>query len=142
MSEELDHVLRPSLPWRSEHLTECGRDPNGLNVLTNEDFIARCKKLGKQRTAMITCMTCLQTTENWLHSQGSLTARLGREVDRVGRKWSRESKDGGRLENELRAIEFLVQAHRDEFDDALEAMQGAVSLDRARSAKRAKQRYS
>jgi hypothetical protein len=137
MKAELDHVLRPSLPWRAMHMTECGLDPTGKKVLTNDQFIARCKEYGQQRTAMVTCMTCLNTVQRWLNGQ-SLTAQVGREVDRVGGKWSRTHDDGGLLENELRAIQLLVEAHREEFDATVTSLNGVPSLDQVR----AKRRYN
>jgi hypothetical protein len=137
VKEELDHVLRPPLPWREVTMTECGLDPTGKKVLTNEQFIARCKEYGQQRTAMVTCMTCLNTVQRWLNGQ-SLTAQVGREIDRVGGKWSRAHDDGGLLENELRAIQLLVEAHREEFDATVTSLNGAPSLDQVR----AKRRYN
>lgn len=140
--EEIDHVLRIPLPWRNESLTECGLDPKGKKVLTHETFIARCKDLGKTRIAMVTCMTCLQTTQNWLHAEGSLIARLGREIDRSGRQWVRPDGNPDLLENELRAIALLIDAHREEFDQALADTTGAISIDKLRANRKAKQRSS
>jgi hypothetical protein len=138
VKQELDHVLRPPLPWRDTNMTECGIDPTGKKVLTNEQFLLRCKEYGQQRTAMVTCMTCLNTVQRWLNSQG-LTAQVGREIDRVGGKWYGRGDlqaDGGLLENELRAIQLLVNEHREEFDAALAAMTGATSLDQVRARRR------
>jgi hypothetical protein len=141
MKEELDHVLRPSLPWREMNVTECGLDQAGRNVLSNEEFIARCKEYGQQRTAMVTCMTCLNTVQRWYRHGEGLTARVGREIDRVGGKWGLALTDGGQLDNEFKALQLLIEAHRAEFDETVATLNGATSLDQARAAKRAKQRY-
>lgn len=112
MKEDLDHVLRIPLPWRTENLTECGRDPQGLTTHTHDEFIQRCKELGKQRTAMVTCMTCLNTVQLWLWADGSLTALVGRELERAGNRWNGRSEGGSLIERELRAAVMIRSGNR------------------------------
>ena len=53
MKEPVDHILRPRLPWRSESdpaLTECGYNASSVKTLTREEFSARLKDWGQQRT--------------------------------------------------------------------------------------------
>lgn len=131
MTEELEHIQRPSIPWRDAPMkTECGRDPDAVkgNLLTFDQFVAKFRKLGQQRTAMTTCMTCFtrctygsRVREQWEHSP---TSALSREM---GNPW------GGReeqtlLDKELRAAAAVIAAHRDEFDAYLAGLEGTVSL--------------
>lgn len=126
------------------NLTECGINPEGKKVLANEAFIARAKELGKQRTAMVSCMTCFNAVQRWYGSDG-LTAQVGREIDRVGGKWygryGADMPDGSLLENEFRAIQLLIEAHREEFDAALAALNATEPLAELRKRRRAKERY-
>lgn len=140
--QDLIHVLRVPLPWRHDDpATECGRDPSLMTTMSHDDFVAQCKQWGQQRAAMLTCMTCLSTVQNWLHAKDSLIAQIGREIDRSGRKYARSDGDPHRLEHELRAIALLVEAHRLEFEETLADLTGAVSLDKLRAERRAKKRY-
>ena len=68
MKEPVDHILRPRLPWRTDDdtaLTECGYDASKVKAITREEFTERYKEWGSQRTAMVTCMTCIRTARNW-----------------------------------------------------------------------------
>jgi hypothetical protein len=50
--------------------------------------------------------------------------------------------DGDLLENELRAIQLLVEAHCDEFDQTVATLNGATSPDQARQLRRGKTEVS
>jgi hypothetical protein len=123
MKEPVDHILRPHLPWRSQEdaITECGYDATKVKTLTREEFNHRLKDLGRQRTAMLTCMTCLDTAGRWGRWADDPRQAMSREIDWEVR-WGREI-DGRpqRLKDELIAIAELVEAHRDEFDASIAA---------------------
>lgn len=127
MSEVLDHIVRPLLPWRSGCLTECGKDGATVDrVITRDEMIAKIKDQGKQRAAMSSCMTCWSTAEwnrDWARSP---TEVMAREVQRGFR--SRQPVDT-QLDRELRAIAELIGAHREEFDGFLAGLDEAGNLD-------------
>jgi hypothetical protein len=133
----LDHILRPPLPWQTDRpaLTECGRRVNDVGAsISSEEFIARVRKLGQQRTSMTTCMTCYNRAaigyrqgENWDRNPGAIIARAYERV--------RFSKDAEVLNRELRAIAMLVEAHRPEFLELVAGLEQTVSLDDRRRAR-------
>jgi len=121
MKEPVDHILRPSLPWRrlgEGSITECGYDASKVKTLTREEFFTRLKELGQQRTAMLTCMTCSDTAKRWGTWDDDPRLALQREIEweRGGAYWSRGRDDRGtRLKDELTAINSLIENHREEF---------------------------
>lgn len=122
MKEPVDHILRQSLPWRpqAEAITECGHSPHDVRSITREQFNQREKDLGKQRAAMLTCMTCADSMRRWSHTGGSgndIRSVLGREIEweRGGAYWHIREDRGYRLKDELTAIALLIEAHREEF---------------------------
>lgn len=120
MKEPVDHIARPHLPWRSEaDMTECGYDATKVKTLTREEFFQREKDLGKQRAAMLTCMTCSDTARRWGRWGDDPRLALQREIEweRGHNYWARARDDRGqRLKDELLAIASLIESHRDEFD--------------------------
>ena len=123
MKEPVDHIERPRLPWRSPDepaVTECGYDASKVKTLTRDEFFARLKDYGKQRTALLTCMTCVDTARRWPTWDDEPRKAMEREISwEVG--WRRR-KNGHRLKDELLAIETLIANNREEFDDLLTAM--------------------
>lgn len=118
MKEPVDHIERPSLPWRQPGegaITECGFDATKVKTLARTEFFQREKELGQQRTAMLTCMTCSQTAKRWGRWSDDPRLAMQREIEWEGVRWSSE-KRGQRLKDELFAIAALIEAHRDEFD--------------------------
>lgn len=115
MKQPVDHIIRPQLPWRDgPGVTECGYDASKVPALTREAYAQRVKDLGKQRAAMVTCMTCANTAERWGSWGDDPRKALGREIEwEAG--WSRRN-NGSRLLDELLAVEALIEAHRAEFD--------------------------
>lgn len=99
-------------------MTECGYDASAVLTLTREQYAARLKEFGQQRTAMLTCMTCTSTCERWQNWEGDPRRALGREIEweTGGYGYRRESKRGWRLHDELLAIAALVAEHREAFD--------------------------
>lgn len=118
MKEPVDHILRPALPWRAGDgaITECGYDASKVKVLTRPEYVARFKELGRQRCAMLTCMTCADTAARWGTWDDDPRTALEREVawEGAGRRWHEDR--GQRLKDELVAIAALIEAHREEFD--------------------------
>jgi len=127
MKEPVDHILRPRLPWRAPDeapITECGYDASKVKTLTRGEFFQREKELGKQRTAMLTCITCADTARRWGRWQDDPRLALQREIEweRGGAYYSRGRDDRGRrLRDELEAISALIEAHRQEFLDHISA---------------------
>lgn len=119
MKEPVDHILRPQLPWRMDGgITECGLDASKVKLLTREEFLARLKEYGQQRTALLTCMTCSDTARRFGTWEDDPRRALHREIEwetRGGHYWSRDER-GVRLRDELSSIALLIEAHREEFD--------------------------
>lgn len=119
MKEPVDHILRPCLPWRADDaaITECGYAAGSVKSITRPEFFQRIKDLGKQRSAMLTCMTCTQTAERWGTWDDDPRRALDREITwEYGGGYRARSDRGERLKDELLAIAALIEAHRDEFD--------------------------
>lgn len=127
MKEPVDHILRPRLPWRLSDegaITECGYNATKVSTLTRAEFFQKEKDLGKQRMAMLTCMTCADTARRWGTWDDDPRLAMQREIEweRGGAYWSRPRDDRGqRLKDELLAILALIEAHRDEFDATITA---------------------
>lgn len=119
MKEPVDHVLRPQLPWRRDGgITECGYDAAKVRTISREEYFARLKDLGQQRCALLTCMTCGDTARRWGTWDDDPRKALEREIQwECG--WSRTDR-GVRLRDELNAIAALIEAHRDEFEAAID----------------------
>lgn len=118
MKEPVDHILRPQLPWRTDAgITECGFDASKVPTLTREQFAARLKDMGQQRTAMLTCMTCADTARRWGTWEDDPRQALSREIQWENPYGYRRSNDRGwRLHDELWAMASIVSEHRAAFD--------------------------
>lgn len=122
MKQPVDHILRPNLPWRQqeEAVTECGFDASQVKCLTRPEYFERVKEIGKQRAAMLTCMTCAQTAGSWGTWDDDPRQAILREAEWEGARWrSNSNKHGTRLRDELIAAAALIESHRDEFDAIL-----------------------
>lgn len=120
MKEPVDHILRPALPWRTGEsaITECGYDASKVKTLTRDEAKKRFKDLGRHRTAMMTCMTCIDTANRWGTWDDDPRQALHREIEwERGSVWGLDR--GQRLKDELVAIAGLVESHREEFDAAV-----------------------
>jgi hypothetical protein len=123
---DLEHVVRPTLPWRGTEdlLTECGLPADAdRNVISREDLRRKWKEQGQTRASMTTCMTCLHTAHRWPSWDEDPVRCLGREMGYYGNP---------RFEKELRAIQLLIEAHSEEFSNALGALDDAASFNEAR----------
>lgn len=128
MKEPVDHILRPSLPWRrgEDAITECGYAAEKVKTVTREEFFARLKELGQQRTALLTCMTCSDTARRHSTWEDDPRQAMRREIDWEAGQWGYRSRAdrGERLHDELIAIAALIEEHRDEFEESLAAIAG------------------
>jgi hypothetical protein len=122
VKEPVDHILRPSLPWRSDAaITECGYDATKVKTLTRDDLKQRLKDMGQQRTAMLTCMTCLNTAQRHGAWEDDPRSAVEREITWEGKgRWAHKDR-GIRLRDELLSIAALIAAHPDEFQAHIEA---------------------
>lgn len=121
MKDPVDHILRPRLPWRPADdgaITECGYDATKVATLTRTEFFQREKDLGKQRTAMLTCMTCADTARRWGDWSDDPRLAMQREIEweRGSAYWRGRDDRGQRLKDELVSIAALIEAHKDEFE--------------------------
>lgn len=121
MKEPVDHIVRPRLPWRAPGegaITECGYDASKVKTLTRDEFFKRVADLGKQRAAMLTCMTCSDTARRWGTWDDDPRLGLQREIEweRGASHWRGRDDRGQRLKDELIAVAALIEAHRDEFE--------------------------
>lgn len=126
MKEPVDHVLRPRLPWRSGDgaITECGYDAAKVKAITRDELLARLRDMGRQRTAILTCMTCVETSTRWSSWEHDPREAIEREIQWEKRgRWSSEDR-GKRLRFELLAVAALIEAHRSEFDEHLARLEG------------------
>lgn len=119
MKEPVDHIIRPQLPWRAAGttITECGYNASKVRALPRNEAMRRFKELGRQRFAMMTCMTCMNTAERWGTWEDDPRKAVEREIN-----WEcqwRRTDHGFRLKDELIAIAGLIEAHREEFDSAV-----------------------
>lgn len=130
---EIDHVLRPLPPWRDEAMTECGLPADGMErVIPRSELISRLRDLGRQRTYMLTCVTCINTANRWRTWEERPSHVLARDVDRFGGAWGERSV----LDDELLAVAALIEAHPEEFHGYVEGLADTSSLDAARRRRR------
>lgn len=130
----ITHVARRDLPWRPAALTECGLPLAKHAAISADELDARIKKLGSQRQAMMTCMTCWSTSYRYGMDRSwngpAILTTLEREI-----QWARRHREGSPFMADLKAIEVLIQRHRAEFDELLEDQRETVSLAEERKAR-------
>lgn len=132
--KDVTHIERSNLPWHDEHVTECGLDADRHPTWTRAEAVAIARQFGKQRFAMVCCMTCLNTAERhrtWDEDPVSC-------MDRYTNRWGYGGRDGdaGQFANELRAIALLIEAHREEFDATVADLAATESIAARRAARR------
>jgi hypothetical protein len=134
MTEPVDHVIRPPLPWRGDSLTECGKPVDGNRCITIEELTARLASLGHVRTVFTCCVTCCKTIDRTrIHRwEDNPVGVMRRELERVG-----HGPRGDILRQELLAIAMLVDAHRDEFTELMAGLSDTTNLT-ARRPRRAR----
>lgn len=117
MKDPVDHILRPALPWRSAPaITECGYDATKVKTISRAEFAQRVKDYGQQRAALLTCMTCSQTSRRYATWEEDPREAIEREAAWES-KWHRDR--GNQLRDELLAIAVLIAAHPEEFKQAV-----------------------
>ena len=116
MKEPVDHILRPSLPWRLNSegaITECGYDASKVKTLTRTEFF-QTRKRPRQAA----------NRHAHLHDVRRYGAQVGNVEDdprlalQRELEWEfryRRNDRGVRLRDELTAISGLVEKHKDEF---------------------------
>jgi hypothetical protein len=107
MKEPVDHIVRPSLPWRPAEtaITECGYDASKVKALTRVEFFQRLKDMGQQRCAMLTCMTCSDTAKRWGTWEDDPRKAMDREIAwEWGGGYRARDDRGDLLKQELVAI--------------------------------------
>lgn len=152
MKDPVDHVERPSAPWRTERLTECGLAPSDRSI-TRAQFYDRVMDQGQQRAAMSICMTCWHTAQNHAGGWGAATREQERQEfvdawaydpaavlarDLARGRYARGNESRQRLNRELHVIALLIEAHRDEFDAAMVGLDEAPSMDELRAQRAAR----
>jgi hypothetical protein len=140
----LDHVIRSRPPWRrGGDLTECGKPVEGRPVISRDEFLAKLRSQGKQRSSLTTCMTCWNTASRHPSWDENPVASLVREARQF--EWARfETRPAMQgptaksvsFRDELLAIAALVEAHPDEFDELLTGLRDTVRLDEKRRERR------
>lgn len=119
MREPLKHIARTPLPWRESGKTVCGKliaqYADGL-VMSLEDAAAMSRSMGKQRFALVICMTCAHNANRWTRWEDNPVARMEREV--TGGAFGKREPI---FDHELRSIADLIAAHREEFDARVES---------------------
>lgn len=139
--EPLTHIMRTSLPWRAATKTVCGRPTEQYRadlVVPLADAVKMRQRLGQQRFALAICMTCANCCNNWSEWDTNPVARMLSEVSDSSRR-----RDPV-VEAELRAIADLIAAHRDEFDNTVEAYTsgGVVTMSDLVRKRQARERRS
>jgi hypothetical protein len=125
----IEHILRPDLPWRVSDFTECGKPAEKVAAtITRDVAVEKIRRLGKQRAAFTTCMTCWSTVDNWPTFEADPVKALERETHSYRRH--------PRFADELRALAALVREHRDEFDGYMSGIGETVSLADRRKQRR------
>lgn len=132
--EPLIHAERLRPPWRTVLLTECGRNVAEFaegRVFGRDEMVAKVKEWGKQRTAMLMCMSCWSRFQyNW---QGSWEEHPEGIVERdVGGFGRRRSMLGA----ELKALSVLYEAHPEEYAAIVAGLAATEDLAEKRAEKR------
>jgi hypothetical protein len=115
-------------------------------MISRAEFYRRVTDLGQQRAAMGICMTCWHTAQRYTGWKVKQTH--DEQVAAFLDLWERDPAEvigrdivygerRERLNSELRVIGLLIEAHRNEFDEAMAGLADAATLDDLR-AKRAK----
>jgi hypothetical protein len=134
---DITHIERSNLPWHDdERVTECGLDAAKHPTWSRAAAVATCKEMGKQRFSLFVCMTCMSTAERHSTWEEDPASCMGRYTEGRSLRWRSDDEGAIRFANELRAIALLIEAHRDEFDEAVAALGATRSLDGQRAARR------
>jgi hypothetical protein len=144
MKLKVDHVERPELPWRTpeQAFTECGLVAASHPTITRAELADRYKQWGQQRTAMMVCMTCFATAQNWGTWNEDPLHSIERARKQEPRRYHHRRLDSHQvaapspLRTELRAMALLIERHREEFDGLVAGLSQVASLDAQREKRR------
>ncbi len=117
----LDHVKRVAPSWaRTTPLTECGRGVSDTaSTISLDALIEKVKKQGKTRASMSSCMTCWSRVS------------YGQKTDPVGvatAYLTRTRRIHNKVALELEALEALVAAHQDEYDELVSSVRSVSRI--------------
>lgn len=117
----LTHIARTALPWRDDALsrTICGHPVSQYaegRVVNLKDARGDVRRLGRQRFALLYCMTCASWANRWAEWDADPVARMEREI--TGGAFGKREPI---VVHELRAIAALIAAHEDEFREFVQA---------------------
>lgn len=140
---DISHIERPDLPWRKseQRMTECGLAALSYPTITRKEFVERWKEWGRQRTGMMTCVTCFQTAQHYAPWErdpldGIERAMRGeRHYRAYGSLFETENRTPAPntpLRLELRAMAILVERHKGEFEGLLTGLGNAIDLNERR----------
>jgi hypothetical protein len=142
MSEDvdgpLDHLARVLPPWHTgPALTECGRPLGDVKSVVSWDAIkAKVDRQGKRRASFSTCMSCADTADRTRGMRSSWErfpqAIVERWASGAWRHAYGSSEVGARQRRELIAVGLLIEEHREEFGQLLEALGQTSDLADAR----------
>ena len=153
MKDPVDHIVRPTVPWRDPDLTQCGRSVADVaKVVSLDEARRRWRDQGEARASFTLCMTCVQTADrhrvDWDSNPIGIVSREATALDYVWQsRGRREDHDqdlaqATRLTHELRAIAMLIDAHRDEFEAAVAGQSEVTDLGKIRADRDAARAYS
>ena len=116
---QVSHVQRPQLPWETTRKTYCGKDPEQFKSVISLDAAQhRFKEVGRKRATYELCVTCVETANR----ASSFDLSPCQAVAHVyANRWWRAG-DHPTETAELRAVALLIEAHREEFDEAIAAL--------------------
>ena len=102
-----------------------------MKAISRDEYFQRLKDYGRQRCALLTCMTCSDAAGRWETWEEDPRKAVEREINWECR-WRRDDR-GTLLRDELRALAALVAAHQEEFR-ALMARQAWNEMKASRAA--------
>jgi hypothetical protein len=125
----LKHIYRPLLPWQTVPLTECGRVASEVEeCMTRPETKTLLNKIGRTRLHFVCCVTCVNRANYQVDSwEDDPAGVMSRHCDRGSRR-----DPNSAISIELRALALLVEAHREEFDQAVTDLGESVSLSALR----------
>ena len=130
----LEHLLRTLPPWNTgPQMTECGRPVSDVQaVVSRAEVEAKIARVGKQRAAFSTCMTCAQTSDRYRHDTGGKLSAVERWAQGAWRQKYDPTENGNRQQRELMAVEMLLAEYREEFESYVAALEQTTDLAAAR----------
>ena len=122
MDLKIKHIARADLPWRKAKLTECGKPIEKHPTYTRSKFFDLIKRYGRQRTQMMSCVTCYNTANNHRRNDDNPIKVLARAIEwEVGGSYYHTRTDRGTLlQDELASIVMLIEKYSEEFQSNID----------------------